>query len=255
MKVRRQVWFWVVVATVCGTPLATAQTPTRIMVRVVAHDAKIIGSGVGGARVLVRDPASGAVLAEGVQQGTTGDTKAIVQEPVSRGDPIYDSPGAAGFLASIVLERPTALEFVAEGPLGYEHALQRVSRTMLVLPGQHILGNGIVLTLNGFIVELLEPSEPAPMSGEVTVRARVTMMCGCTLEPYGLWDADRVSVSARISHGGRVLLETQLEYAGEPSVFRGTISLVSVPQGSELTVVASDPSRANFGVSTAEPIR
>ena len=45
--------------------VAGAQITTQIRVRVVSHDAKIIGSGVGGAGVVVRDPATGHVLATG----------------------------------------------------------------------------------------------------------------------------------------------------------------------------------------------
>ena len=39
---------------------------TRITVRVVANDAKIIGTGVGGARVIIRNAATGEVLGVGV---------------------------------------------------------------------------------------------------------------------------------------------------------------------------------------------
>ena len=50
-------------------PVRAQTTPTRVMIRVVAHDAKIIGSGVGGARVTVTEVETGRVLASGVQEG------------------------------------------------------------------------------------------------------------------------------------------------------------------------------------------
>jgi hypothetical protein len=169
--------------TVCGslaasllvlTALAEAQTPTRINVRVVSHDAKIIGSGVGGARIIVRDPATGQVLAEEKQEGDTGDTQAIVVRPMVRGESVYATPGAAMVTLTLDLDRPRVLEFVGEGPLGYEHAVQRAVKQMLVVPGEDILGDGVVLELHGFIVELLEPAAPPAAGSEsVQVLARV----------------------------------------------------------------------------------
>jgi hypothetical protein len=48
--------------------------PTTVVVRAIAQDAKIIGSGVGGARITIRDARSGEVLASGVQEGGTGSS-------------------------------------------------------------------------------------------------------------------------------------------------------------------------------------
>ncbi len=230
---------------------AAAQTPTRVRVRVVSHDAKIIGSGVGGARISVRDAATGAVLAQGVQQGLTGHTRAIVVEPVERGAAIYDTEGSAELTFELSLSEPTVLEFVGEGPLGYEHAMQRASKTMLLLPGEDVLGNGVVLELHGFIVELLEPAEALAGGADADVLARVRMMCGCPLEPGGLWDADRVEVRAQVWAGDRLLREAPLPYAGETNMFRGPISLEGAPGGARLMVIATDPTRQNFGRSQA----
>jgi hypothetical protein len=46
-----------------------------------------------------------------------------------------------------------------------------------------------------------------------------------------------------------LLKEERLVYAGEPSMFEGEISFAGVPRGSELVVLALDPTRANFGIS------
>ena len=45
---------------------------TKVMVRAIARDAKIIGKGVGGARITIREVSSGKVLAEGMLQDGTG---------------------------------------------------------------------------------------------------------------------------------------------------------------------------------------
>ena len=76
------------------------------------------------------------------------------------------------------------------------------------------------------------------------------MMCGCTLDPGGLWDATRVHVVvARLYHQGEVLREERLNYAGEASMFEGSVSLAGIPAGARLLVLASDLTRANFGIS------
>lgn len=231
-------------------PLEAQATETRVMIRAVAHDAKIIGSGVGGARITVVDALTGEVLAQGVQEGGTGDTRAIMMQPRERGTGVYDTDGAAGFLAELDLEEPTRVRIEAEGPLGTPHATQRASRTMDLVPGAHVLGDGVILELYGFIVELLEPtSSPGDREGEtLAIRARVTMLCGCPTEPGGLWDSDRYTIEARIVDAdGRVLESTSLAFAGETSVYGGEIS---VPEGEDLAlrVVAMDPDRANFGM-------
>lgn len=244
-------WTLLAVGTIYPVTTAAAQTATTIRVRVVSHDAKIVGSGVGGARVYVKNAATDEVLAQGLQKGGTGNTTAIVVEPVSRGDAIYDTEGAAVFTAELELVEPTLLEFVGEGPLDFEHAIQRTTKTILAVPGEHILGNGVVLELNGFIVQMLEPEEPATPDREVEIKARVRMMCGCPLEPGGLWDADRVRVSANVYHNGSLIKQQRLEYGGEPNIFIGTLSLDGVPSDASMLIVAADPERANFGSSTS----
>jgi len=118
--------------------LEAQTTTTRVMVRVTSHDAKIIGTGVGGARVTIRDVRSGAVLAEGVQEGGTGDTS-LIMGARERGGAVYDTEGAAGFLAELELSEPTWVEITAEGPLGTPDALRRVTSTTLLVPGRDVL--------------------------------------------------------------------------------------------------------------------
>ena len=236
-------------ALVVSASPVSAQTRTQVRIRVVAHDAKIIGSGVGGARVWVKNADTGEVLAQGVQSGGTGDTKAIVVDPVTREATIFDSPGAAELTVTLNLDEPTVLEFVGEGPLGFGYAMQRATKRMLVVPGQDLLGDGVVLDLHGFIVELLEPMSVEQGVDEIQLRVRVRMMCGCTLEPAGLWDADRVAVRAQLYGPSGLLREANLAYAGEPNMFAGSLSLAGAPEGARLFVVATDPARENFGKS------
>lgn len=226
---------------------AAAQTPTEVVVRVSAHDAKLIGSGVGGARVTIRDARSGAVLAEGLHEGSTGETSRIMG-PHERAAQIYDTEGAAAFRATLDLMRPTVVEIVAEGPLGAPWATQRATQTMLLVPGKHVLGEGIRLELWGFTVELQDPTPEGAARGEaIPVRARVTMLCGCPTEPGGLWDANDYEIVARVLADDAVIAETPLAFSGTTSVYEGTLTLART--GSfQLEVLAMDPRKGNFGV-------
>lgn len=161
---------------IAGTPvlLGADTVPTRITIRAVSRDAKVIGDGVGGARITIREKATGRLLASGIQRGATGDTKKIMSEPRTRGGNLFDTPGAAAFTATLNLTAPTAVEIIAEGPLKFPQAMQRTSKTILVLPGQHIVGEGVLLEIHGFIVEILEPTEET-FAAPRTIRARLAM--------------------------------------------------------------------------------
>ena len=88
---------------------------TRVMVRAIAKDAKVIGDGVGGAVIRIRDVETGQLLAEGVQKGGTGNTQAIMMDARSRGLTAFGAdPKAAGFLAELSLSEPTLVDISAQ---------------------------------------------------------------------------------------------------------------------------------------------
>ncbi|MDH7500918.1 MAG: hypothetical protein QHH30_11120, partial [candidate division NC10 bacterium] len=103
-------------------PGEAAKTPTKVLVRAVSKDAKVIGTKVGGARITIREVATGALLAEGIAEGETGSTERIMVRPRQRADKVFDDPHAAGFLATLMLEQPTVVEVTAVGPLGAPQA-------------------------------------------------------------------------------------------------------------------------------------
>lgn len=237
-----------------GLRPAAAQEPTRVLIRAVAHDAKAMGSGVGGARIVVRDPATGDTLARGIQEGSTGSTERIVLRARERGATVYDTPGTARFLARLDLREPTRVEIIAEAPPA--DPVARASTTMLVVPGEDVLGEGVILDLHGFTVEILDPAPGVTIGagGKTSVRARVTMLCGCPTTPGGIWDSQRIRIEARlVDAAGDVLARTPLGYAGEESIHEGTLAVPegTLPEGgaAELHVLASDPERANFGIA------
>jgi hypothetical protein len=226
-------------------------TPTQVMVRAVARDAKIIGSNVGGARITITEAASGKVLAEGEQAGNTGQTDQIVTRPRKRGASIYDTEGAAGFLATLSLSEPTVVQITATGPLGTPSSAQAASKTLLLIPGKDVLGDGVILEIHGFAVELLAPEGPLKAGTASEVRAKVTMQCGCPTEPGGLWNADDIEIVAQLIREGNVVQTALLDYAGEESHYSG--SLTPPEAGTyELRVLAMDSGNVNFGRATRD---
>ncbi len=131
---------------------------TDITVRVVSSDAKLIGSLVGGCRVTIRNRRSREVLSEGLHRGGSGETEAIMKQPRQRGAVIFATEGAAAYTASLKLTEPTPVEISAEGPLAYPQALQCASMTTWLIPGKGSLGEGFVIQLYGFIVEIITPA-------------------------------------------------------------------------------------------------
>jgi hypothetical protein len=230
--------------------VAEAQVPTKVLVRVTANDAKILGSGVGGARVTIRDALTGQVLAQGVQQGSTGNT-GLIMGTRERGSTVYETDGAAGFLAELALSYPTQVLITGEGPLAAPQAMQVTSRSLLVIPGQDVLGEGVILELLGFTVELLSPEDgvDVPAGEPVEVRGKITMLCGCPTEPGGLWDANDYEVLVQATRGGEVVGSWPMEFAGETSHYAGTITLDQAGEVG-LRMLAMDPGKGNFGMAT-----
>lgn len=154
------------------------RAPTRVIVRVVAKDAQVIGSAVGGALVRIKNLETGEILAEGKQKGNAGNSERIMVQPHRRGETIYGTSGSAFFEANIPLDRPTQIEIYAEAPLAYPHSIQKGSKTLTLIPGKDVLGEGVIIELNGLIVNVLSPPfrKVLKKAEELVVRAEVRML-------------------------------------------------------------------------------
>jgi hypothetical protein len=165
---------------ICFVPpsFSAEKITTKVIVRVVARDAQVIGSGVGGAKVRIKNLETGEILAEGKQEGGAGSTDRIMIRSHQRGETVYGTFGAASFEAKIPLERPTQVEIEAEGPLAYPQSVQKGSKTMLLIPGKDITGDSVIIELNGLIVNILSPSpqESLKAGEKAFVRAEVRML-------------------------------------------------------------------------------
>ncbi len=223
---------------------------TEITVRVIARDAKFIGTSMGGVRILVRDADSGELLADGLTRGETGDTDRLMKHDHKRGS-VLATPGAAQFSTTLDLDEPRLIEISASGPQGQRQAANRVSATQWVVPGKHLTGgDGWVLEMPGFVVDILQPPTHVKLSGlprTVDLRANVTLMCGCPVEPAGIWDANRYEVRALIARDGKRSGITPLVYAGKTSQFSASLG-IDKPGTYEATVYAYDAQTGNTGL-------
>ncbi len=223
--------------------------PTEIVVRAISRDAKFIGDGMGGVRIILRDAQTGEILAEGVTSGGTGDTKRLMETAKRRES--LATPEAAAFRTTIDLDQPRLLQIEAYGPLGQPQSAITVTSQQWVLPGRHVRdGNGWMVEMPGFVVDILDPAAASTLklpNVEVKLRANVVMMCGCPTSPGGLWDASRFQITASIQRDGHALAERPLTYTGTTSQYELSLH-ADTPGVYSVIVQAYDANTGNTGV-------
>ncbi len=231
----------------CGAVVAE---PTRVDVRVISKGAKFIGTSMGGVEVVVRDARTGEILTRGKTTGSTGDTAKIMTEEAPHHATV-STEDAAVFRAVIDIAEPRRIEVIARGPLAQPQAINTASVTQWIVPGKAITGgDGLMIELPGFVVDVLAPPAHARFKGStqsVRLRANVCMMCGCPVTPDGLWDAKQFEVAGIVCRDGEKLGQVPLEYAGQPSQFHGNVQADQAGTY-EVVVFAYDPSTGNTGM-------
>jgi len=223
--------------------------PTDITVRVLSKDAKYIGTSMGGVRITLRDGDTREILASGVTEGGTGNTKLLMHESAGRRANMTDG-ASAKYDVTLDLTEPRLIEVEAYGPLAQRQAAQRVVQSQWVIPGRGVSGgDGWVLEMPGFAVDVLSPPAHVRVAPgkAVDVRANVIMMCGCPIEPKGLWDADKYEVAAFVKLNGKTVSRVPLKYAGETSQFAASVEFAE-PGFYEVAVYAFDPANGNTGL-------
>ena len=224
---------------------------TEITIRAKAHDAKFLGSSIGGVKVIVKDAYSGKVLDEGYIEGGTGNTKVIMKEPWKRGQRISDDK-TAKYVAKLDIDKPTKVEIELIGPLTGGTNTVKLSKEVWVIPGYNITGDGIIFEFYGLVVH---PILPAPHQffrpgKKVKITARVDMMCGCPIKKNGLWNADDFTVKAIIERNGKFYKEVPLHFTGKTSVFEGEFT-PEEKGGYRITIVATDKqNNAGVGITS-----
>ncbi|MEX0300038.1 MAG: hypothetical protein AB3N28_13280 [Kordiimonas sp.] len=193
---------------------------TNITVRVLANDAKFVGTSMGGAEVTIRDAVTQEVFATGLTSGGTGDTALIMKTPRTRGSSIV-SEGSASFAATINLSEPRLVEVLVRGPLVPNASAVTSSSQQWVVPGKHVDdANAWLVELRGLVVEVVD--FPSEVNGEtVNLHAKVRMMCGCPTSPGGMWNSDQMEIVALLEKDG-VTRKVPLIFTGEASHFSAT---------------------------------
>jgi len=200
----------------------TNSKATDIVVRAQSKDAKFIGTSMGGAYITIREASTDELLAEGVTEGSTGDTQKLVREPRERYGQL-STPGAAKFKTTLQLGEPTLVTISATAPYAKKQAWATTSTDVWLIPGKPITGDGIILEIPGFVVDVLSPQTHQTLRGStISIKANVVMMCGCPTSDGGLWDSSEYEIEALIKKGGDTIDTVPLDFTGQTSTYAGT---------------------------------
>ncbi len=226
-------------------------TPTKIIVRAKAKDAKFIGTSIGGAMVIIRDANTQEILAKGLTQGSTGNTQLIMREAHTRYMRISDA-NTAKFEATLDLEEPTFVTIEVQAPYNKKQARVQASTQIWLIPGKDILGDGIILEIPGFIVDVLAPQSHQFISLEngnakIKVQANVVMMCGCTTSKGGLWDAEQFEIKALVKRDGQAYATVDLVITEQVNTYVADF-ITSESGAYEFVVYVYDPKTGNTGL-------
>ena len=239
--------FWLTLFTFLITIPVLAEE-TTIIVRAKAKDAKFIGSSIGGAYVIIREHLTGKILAEGITEGSTGNTEVIMQTPISRGQLLSDDKTAA-FKATLDIDKSTFVTIEVYGPVSSRQATVLSSTQLWLIPGKDIVGDGIIIEIPGFVVDILSPQTHETVdskSQKITIRANIVMMCGCPITKDGLWDSDEYEIAANIYRDGDKFKTMPLQSQKKASTFSTEIML---EEGNyQIEVYAFDPKTGNTGL-------
>ncbi|MCM8568262.1 hypothetical protein NE848_02665 [Gramella jeungdoensis] len=220
---------------------------TNVMIRAKAKDAKFIGSSIGGAKILVKDAVTGKILSEGLTTGSTGNTDKIMNQDWKRNQPLSDE-NTAGFNAVLDIEEPVFVTIEAYAPWNKKQATVMSSTQLWVIPGKDITGDGVVLEVPGFVVDILSPQthERISATNEIEIKANIVMMCGCPIAKDGIWDASQYEVKALITSDKGETSEIKLNQADKVSTFSAKTNLDKGLY--EILIYAYDPVTGNTGV-------
>ena len=222
---------YIVLFSLIFSSIASFATETKIIVRAKAKDAKFVGSSLGGAYVIIRDKTNNSILAEGKTVGSTGNTSLIMKTPIERGNSISDD-NTAKFLATIDIDEPTFVNIEVTSPFNNKQAQAKVSTELWLIPGKDILGDGIVLEVPGFIIDILKPRTHhyialSTVKGKpFDIQANIVMMCGCTINKDGIWDSEDMEVKAMVKKNGEYVESIDLSWI-ETNLFKGDMNITT----------------------------
>lgn len=225
------------------------ETETNIVVRAIAADAKFIGSSMGGAMITIRNAQNGEILDFGITEGSTGNTNLLMRTPKERYMNI-SSDDAAKFETTLLLTKPTLVTIEAEAPQVQPQSTIKATKQLWLIPGKHITGDGIIIEIPGFSVDIVEPRAHSSASVDnkgLTIRANIVMMCGCPTSDGGLWDSNEFDTEAIVYKNNQKVGIFPLSNTQNSSEFEGVFKPAE-PGVYQITVYAFDPRTGNSGV-------
>lgn len=220
---------------------------TSITIRAKAKDAKFIGSSIGGAKILVKNALTGEIMAGGITTGSTGNTDLIMKQDLKRNQQLSDE-NTAGFTANLDIDKPVFVTVEAYAPVNKKQATVMSSTQLWVIPGKDITGDGVVLDVPGFVVDILTPKthERISQDSNIEIRANIVMMCGCPVSQDGLWDANQYEVKAVLTNSEGISRKIEMSQKDKASTF---VAQTNLEKGLyEVLVYAFDPVTGNTGV-------
>ncbi|MDM1555433.1 MULTISPECIES: hypothetical protein [Chryseobacterium] len=226
-------------------------TETQVMIRAKAKDAKFIGSSLGGAHIIIRNKLNQQILAEGNTTGSTGNTDLIMKTPKVRGNSITDEQ-TGGFVATIDIDEPTFVTIEVISPLNSRQAQAVVSTELWLIPGKNILGEGIILEIPGYIIDILKPRTHQYIALSTIkdkpflFQANIVMMCGCVIEKGGVWNSDEIEVKGILKKDGKFVKNIDMSWVST-NLFEGN-HIINIPGNYELTLYAYHEKTGNTGV-------
>lgn len=230
----------------------TYALPTRLVVRVKAKDAKFIGTGIGGALVVIKDHLTGEILAHGNTTGGSGSTELIMKTPLTRGKSQIDAQ-TAFYEASLNISEPVLVDIEVLAPVNRRNAAVKGSTQLWLIPGKPIAGDGVIIELSGYILDILTPNTHQMIALDslkdhsIDFRVSLTMLCGCPISKGGVWNADDIEIKAVLKKDGVAGTEVALSKLPGNNLFNGNIK-VPAKGNYELLVYAYDPKTNNTGL-------
>ncbi len=233
-------------------PAFTFAQTTRVIVRAQAKDAKFIGTGIGGAYVIIRNDLTGEILAKGLTAGNSGNTDVLMNQPHKRHDRLTDDQ-TAKFEADLKLDAPTFVTIEATAPVNRKSSAVKASTQLWLIPGKPIDEDGIILQIPGLMVDILEPqshqviTQTSLKDNQLKLRINLVMMCGCVINKNGVWKSDNLEVKALVKKDGTKFGEVPLSFASQDNIFEGMLS-VKEKGMYEVQIYAYDRVNKNTGM-------
>lgn len=227
-------------------------TPTQLTIRVRARDAKFIGTGIGGALVLVKNNLTGELLAKGTTTGSSGDTKLLLQTPLLRGQSLTDDK-TAKYVATLDIGEPVLVDVEVIAPVSRRASAIKGSVQLWLIPGKDILGDGIIIELPGYVLDILQPNThqifglDTLQNNTLNFKVSLTMLCGCPISKGGVWNSDNIEIKAILKKESTEIAIYDLHKLNGNNLYEGDVKIEG--KGNyELLVYAFSPKDNNTGV-------